>query len=443
VAELWELTASEIARQVRARTVSPTEVVRAHLDQIARVDPTILAWETVDREGALAAARQLESSAEDLPLKGVPVGVKDIFLTGGLRTTANFPPFRDFVPDVEAEAVSRLRHAGAIVLGKTVTVQFALQDPPATRNPYNLARTPGGSSSGSAAAVASRTVPLALGTQTAGSVLRPSAYCGVVGLKPTYGRVSKRNVFPLSWSFDHVGAISRSVEDCALALQVLAGHDPADPSSSREPAGDYAGAVQRGLGKPPRLGLIRDFFDISQPEVREHVSGVAAKLEAAGAELVELRLPRPLEIVGAAASVIMSAEVAAVHTQLLAREPDGYFPFLKAAVQVGQLIPAASYLQAQRLRRRFRNEIAELLPRVDAFFTPTVVNVAPTRETTGDSSLQAPWSQTGLPSITLPSGLSRDGLPLAVQLAGSWFREEALLAIAAWVEARRDPLPTP
>ncbi|MBV8084802.1 MAG: amidase, partial [Chloroflexi bacterium] len=179
--EIWELTASDIARQVRARQLSPTEVVQALLDHIDRVDPTIMAWETVDAAGALAAARHIEAIDEHLPLTGVPVGVKDIFLTGGLRTTANFPPFRDFVPDVEAEAVSRLRRAGAIVLGKTVTVQFALQDPPATRNPYNLARTPGGSSSGSAAAVASRTAPLSLGTQTAGSILRPSAYCGVVG----------------------------------------------------------------------------------------------------------------------------------------------------------------------------------------------------------------------------------------------------------------------
>ncbi|MBV8085125.1 MAG: amidase, partial [Chloroflexi bacterium] len=304
-------------------------------------------------------------------------------------------------------------------------------------------RTPGGSSSGSAAAVASRTAPLALGTQTAGSVLRPSAYCGVVGFKPTYGRVSKRNVFPLSWSFDHVGVVARSIEDCALSLQVLAGHDSADPSSSTEPVGDYIAAYEAGLSKPPKLGLIRDFFDLAQSEVRDHVQAVAARLERDGAELVEVRLPRPLEVVGAAASIVMSCEVAAVHTQLLAREPDGYAPFLKTAVQAGQLIAAASYVQAQRLRRRFRQEIAELLPRVDAFLTPTVVNVAPGRETTGDSSLQAPWSQVGLPAITLPSGLNPDGLPLAFQLAAAWFAEERLLAIARWVEARLDPLPLP
>jgi aspartyl-tRNA(Asn)/glutamyl-tRNA(Gln) amidotransferase subunit A len=440
--ELWEATASELAHMVRHKEASPLEAVQALLKRIDAVEERVLAWETIDREGALKTAPDVRS-AVDLPLRGVPTGIKDIYLTGGLRTTASFPPFASFIPEHEAEAVMRLRRAGAIVLGKTVTTQFALADPPRTRNPWNLDRTPGGSSSGSAAAVAARMTPLALGSQTKGSVLRPAAYCGVVGFKPTFGRVSRRNVFPLAWSFDTAGCLCRSVEDAALALSVLAGHDPDDPSSSRRPVDDYVAAFQAPRARPPRLGLVRDYFERAQPGVRQHVETMAKRFEAAGAELVELRLPLDFDVVSAAHDVIMHAETATIHRQLFEREGVGYAPLLRSTVESGALIPALSYLQAQRLRRRFRKAMRPLLARVDALLTPTASNVAPGRETTGDTTFQAPWTQLGLPAISLPSGINQEGLPNAVQLAGRPFEDGALLSVAGWAEDVLGPMPAP
>ena len=441
--ELADATASELARLVNEREASPVEIVEALLARIEAMDSKVHAWETLDREGALRAARALAGTTGELPLKGVPVGIKDIYLTGGLRTTASFPPFANFVPEHEAEAVSRLRRAGAIVLGKTVTTQFALADPPPTRNPWNLDRTPGGSSSGSAAAVGGRMVPLGMGTQTKGSVLRPAAYCGAVGFKPTFGRISRRNVFPLAWSFDTVGFICRSVEDVALTLGVLAGRDPDDPSSARQPVDDYVEAYDAPRPAAPRLGLVLDYFDRAHPEVRHQVHQTVRKLEQAGATLVELRLPLDFEVVSAVHDLILHVEAAAAHTQLIEREPAGYGPLLRETIQTGQLIPASSYVQAQRLRLRFRNKMDDLLSPVDALLTPTASNVAPGPETTGDASFQAPWTQVGLPAISLPAGVSQDGLPLAVQLAGRRFEEGALLSVARWAEAVIGPLPRP
>jgi aspartyl-tRNA(Asn)/glutamyl-tRNA(Gln) amidotransferase subunit A len=441
--QVCNASAAELVRLVNAGEVSPSEVVETLLARIDTVDPKVQAWETVDREGALEAARQLETVRGGRPLKGLPVGIKDIYLTGGLRTTASFPPFANFVPEHEAEAVMRLRRAGAIVLGKSVTTQFALADPPKTRNPWNLDRTPGGSSSGSAAAVASRMAPLALGSQTKGSVLRPAAYCGVVGFKPTFGRVSRRNIFPLAWSCDTVGLICRSVEDAALALGILAGRDPDDPHSSDRPVDDYLAACNAVRKSPPRLGLVTDFLGLAQPPVREHVQAMVRRFEQAGAELVELRLPLSFDLVNAVHDVILHSETAALHSQLFARERHGYARLFRETVEAGQLIPAAAYVQAQRLRRRFRNAMQRVLQSADALLTPAVSNTAPAISTTGDPAFQAPWTQIGLPAISLPSGLSTEGLPLAVQLAGKMFEEGRLLSVARWCEEVLGPMPAP
>lgn len=440
--ELATATAVDLARRVNARELSPVEVTEAALARVDASERQLQAWETLDREGALKSARELEAVGGELPLKGVPVGVKDIYLTAGLRTTASFPPFAGFVPDHEAEAVSRLRRAGAVVLGKTVTTQFALADPPRTRNPWNLARTPGGSSSGSAAAVGGGMVPLALGSQTKGSVLRPAAYCGAVGFKPTFGRISRRNVFPLAWSFDTVGVICRSVEDAALALTALAGRDPNDPSSAARPVDDYLSAC-RGYHMQPRLGIVADYVERAQPEVRDQFGRTATRLERAGATLIELRLPLDFDVVSAAHDLILHSEAAALHQQLITGEPAGYAPLLRETVQAGHLIPAPGYVQAQRLRRRFRTGIASLLSQVDALLTPTASNVAPGPETTGDASFQAPWTQIGLPAISLPTGLNQEGLPNAIQLAGDCWQESQLLGVARWAAEIIGPLPVP
>jgi aspartyl-tRNA(Asn)/glutamyl-tRNA(Gln) amidotransferase subunit A len=426
---------------IRAKETWPVEIVQAVLERIQAIEPKVHAWETIDADGALRNAREVSRASRDLPLLGVPVGVKDIFLTGGLRTTASFEPFSGFVPEHDAEAVMRLRQAGAVIMGKTVTTQFAMADPPRTRNPWNLDHTPGGSSSGSAAAVGARMVPLALGTQTKGSVLRPAAYCGAVGFKPTFGRISRRNVFPLAWSFDTIGFICRSVEDAALTLGALAGHDPLDPSSSRRSTADYLASYQAPRRSTPRLGLVRDYFERAETAVRERLEDVARTLERAGAKVVELRLPMDFEVVSAAHDVIMHVEAAAAHRQLISRHHDSYAPLLREMIETGALIPGASYMQAQRLRGRFRAGVRGLLEQVDALLTPTASNVAPGPETTGDASFQAPWTQIGLPAISLPSGLGPKGLPMAVQLAGHPFAEGQLLSIARWVEEALGEMP--
>lgn len=442
---LCELTAGQAARLIRARQLSPVELVESLLERAQRVDPRVQAWARLDPDRALASARAAEEavarSADPPALFGVPFGAKDIFDSAGLVTAAGFAPYADRVPTHDAEPIARLKRAGANLLGKMMTTQFAYADPSPTRNPWNDHRTPGGSSSGSAAGVAARLVPIAFGSQTAGSVLRPAAYNGVVGFKPTYGRISKRNVLPLAWSLDHVGLLARSVEDCALVLAAIAGHDPLDPhSDASQPP--FTPEAERTT--PPRLGIIRDALEHATPRLREHVQSVAERFEQAGAQLQEVTLGESLQVILAVHQVIMQTEAAAVHWQLLQQYPGAHGPRLRAFVEVGRLLPGYSYLHALRLRRRMRASIGHSLAGVDALLLPTAVDVAPGRETTGDTSLQAPFSLVGFPSITLPSGVAQpEGLPLAIQLAALPWQEAQLFGVAAWCEAQLPRMPAP
>jgi Asp-tRNA(Asn)/Glu-tRNA(Gln) amidotransferase A subunit family amidase len=437
---LHELTATDAVRLIRAREISPADLVEALLERAAAVDPRVQAWARLDAEGALAAARAPDESS--LPLAGVPFGAKDIFDSANLVTSAGFQPYSNRIPRRDAEPVARLKNAGAILLGKMVTTQFAHADPSKTRNPWRDDRTPGGSSSGSAAGVAARLVPIALGSQTAGSVLRPAAYNGVVGFKPTYGRVSKRGVLPLAWSLDHVGILARAVSDIGLALSAIAGYDPNDPQSaaSQPPlALDLSAPVS-----PPRLGLVREALQHATPRLREHVGQVAAQFEGAGARIEEVSLGQPLELILAIHQVIMQTEASAAHWQLLEQYPGAHGPRLHAYVEVGRLLPGIAYVHAQRLRRRVRHRMRQCLANVDAVLLPTAVDVAPGRETTGDTSLQAPFSLVGFPSISLPSGVdATERLPLAIQLASLPWEEPRLLSAAAWCEAHLPPMPAP
>ncbi len=430
---LHDLTLAEAGAAYVAGAATPRAMVEALLARIEQVDGRIRAWETVDAEGALMAAGESERRLAEgaaRPLEGLAVGIKDIFYTAGLRTTASFPVFRDFVPSYDAAAVARLREAGAIVLGKTVTTQFAFADAPPTRNPWKLDRTPGGSSSGSGAAVAARMVPGALGSQTAGSVLRPAAYNGVVGFKPTYGRISRYGVIPLAWSLDHVGIIVRSVADVELLYRVLKGHDPRDPGSLPDATAE-APARFEGC---PRLGLLTGLLDYAEPEVAAHVRGVVERLAAAGADVVDLPMPEPFELLLACQQITMQAEASEAHRDLHAQHAASYGPSIRAMVETGQLIPAALYLRAQRLRARMTARMAELAHTVNALISPTVANVAPEPPTTGDRRHQALWSLLGFPTVSLPTGLSREGLPLAVQLTAAPLGDERVLAVAAWCE---------
>jgi aspartyl-tRNA(Asn)/glutamyl-tRNA(Gln) amidotransferase subunit A len=444
MAELHELTACQAMEKLAQRECSPVELVEALLGRIAALEPELKAWATLDREGALAAGRRSESElygGRPGLLEGLPLGVKDIYYTAGLRTEANSPLLEGFVPREDAGAVARLREAGAIILGKTVTTQFADGDPAATRNPWNHARTPGGSSSGSAAAVAARMAPAALGSQTAGSVLRPAGYCGVVGLKPTFGRITRRNVLPFAWSLDTMGVLVRTVRDAALLLQAMAGYDPRDSGSEDRPVDDYRAAADRP--RAPRLGIVRAYVERAEPHVTEHIRGVAARLEQAGAEVREVDFPGDLDLALACHNVIQCAEAGEVHAKMHGERPDGFAPRLRSAIEVGQLVPGFAYVRAQRWRRSIRGGVDGLLGQVDALLLPTASNVAPDPSTTGDTSFQAVITMLGLPAISLPSGLDGDGMPFATQLVGRAWDEAGLLQAASWCEEVFEPLPAP
>ncbi|MDO8751833.1 MAG: amidase [Dehalococcoidia bacterium] len=436
----WDLTVAQAARMIRSGELSPVALMESLLEQIRRLEPSLKAWVTLDAELALAAARsserELKSHGPRGVLHGVPVGIKDIYYTKGILTTACAPQYASFVPTYDATSVARLKAAGAIILGKAVTTQFAATDPSPTFNPWNPAHTPGGSSSGSAVAVASRMCPAALGSQTVGSTLRPAAYNGIVGLKPTYGRVSKYGVIPLAWSLDTVGILARSVEDAALLLQVMAGHDDQDPSSSTLPVDDYLGAVAKPV-TPPRIGLVREFFyDHATEEVQCHTDLVVSHLRSAGAAVREVGLPKSFHLHEAARAVVFSVEAAAFHQQMFAEGPTAYGPLLRRLIEAGSLIAGVDYIQAQRVRRQFRNEMEALLAEVDVLLTPATPSPAPRdRATTGDPLFQGAWTSCGLPCVAIPSGLSGDGMPLGVQLASAPFAEARLLAAAQWCEA--------
>ena len=369
------------------------------------------------------------------PIHGAPIGLKDIFYTQGMKTTACSRIYADFVPSYDATSVAKIKASGGIVLGKAVTTEFATSDPSPTRNPWNPAHTPGGSSSGSAVAVATGMCSAALGSQTGGSTCRPAAYNGIVGLKATYGRISRYGVVPVSWSLDTVGILTRDVQDAAIMLQALSGHDPNDPGSSLIAAPDFLSQVETYEG-PPRIGLIGGFFQQhATQEVWEHTREIAESLANAGASVVELELPASFSTAHSCQRIVMNVECAAFHQETFRERADDYGPRIRAGIEMGMLIPGADYLQAQRLRRIFRKDMVECLDGVDVALTPAVPAPAPRDlNTTGDASFQSPWTSSGLPTVVVPSGLNPEGLPLAIQLAAAPWEEGRLLGAARWCE---------
>ncbi|MCI0788072.1 MAG: amidase [Chloroflexi bacterium] len=435
----YELTVSQAAKQINEKKLSPVDLAQSLLERIDATDKDLQAWVTIDREEVLTTAKQREDEARQGKsrglLHGVPVGLKDIFYTAGMKTAAGSKVYADFVPDFDATSVAKIKEAGGIILGKAVTTEFATSDPSPTFNPWNFEHTPGGSSSGSSVAVATKTVGAALGSQTGGSTCRPAAYNGIVGLKATYGRISRYGVVPVSWSLDHVGILVRTVEDAALMLQVISGEDINDPGSSNEPVPDFIKQMA-GHSQPPRIGIVSEYYsDKSTPEVWAHTQEVTKRLAAAGAEIVELGLPGSFKSAHSAQRIVMNVECAAFHEQFHATQAEDYGPRVRSGMEMGMLVPATKYLQAQRLRRQFRQDMVQMVMQVDVVLTPTTPAPAPRdRNTTGDASFQVPWTTSGLPTVTLPSGLSEDGMPLAVQLGGLPFEEGKLLGAAKWCE---------
>ncbi len=436
--DAFALTLADAARLIQLNELSPSELMASLLHRIDILEPELKAWALLDRAGAIAAAEQCsqEVAVGRLrgPLHGLPLGVKDIYYTQGIRTAAGSTILADFVPSYDATAVAKLKAAGAIVLGKTVTTEFAAFDPAATRNPWHTGHTPGGSSSGSAAAVASGMCPAALGSQTGGSTIRPAAYCATVGLKPTYGRISRYGVIPVSWSLDHVGLFTRTVEDAALLLEVLAGYDPKDATSTTHPVPAYRSALD--ASSPPRLGLLMEYFlPNASDDVQHNVEQTVERLRQAGAEVAATPLPGSFQAVHASHRVLMMAEAAAVHKATFQTRMRAYRPQIRSMIAAGLFVPASTYLKAQQIRSQFLREVMGTLQGFDGFLTPATPTPAPPGLTsTGDPAFNAPWSFSGLPAITIPSGVSQTGLPLGIQLVGSPFEEAALLRVARWCE---------
>ena len=419
---LTDLGVREAAARIRRGECSSLALVEACLARLRALEPGVLAWAHVDADGALAAARERDAEARGGrprgPLHGVPVGIKDIVDVAGLPTTAGAREFAHTRPVRDSGAVARLRAAGAVILGKTHTTQFAFRDPAPTRNPWNPAHTPGGSSSGSAAAVAARMVPGAIGSQTVGSILRPAAFCGVVGLKGPHGLVPVDGVVPLAWSLDHVGPFARSVADTALMLGVLA-------ERVLEPA------AVRG----PRLAITRQLFDRAEPGPRRHLDSVVEQLRAAGAQVSEVTLPPAFAEIHAAGQVVLEVEAATYHQAAFVKHAADYGPGMAEMIPRGLARLATEYVAANRARLAFREVMIPLLEAHDALLSPTAPGSAPAGlGWTGDASLCAPWSSAGVPSISLPTGVDAAGLPLALQLVQAPGGLERLLGAATWCE---------
>lgn len=461
-------SAAALAALVRDKQVSPVELVRLYLDRIHRLDGRLRAYITVCRDEALEAARGAERAVlrgEPLgPLHGVPVAVKDQFDTVGIRTTVGSRLLADHVPRETAAAVARLERAGAILLGKLNLTEFALGGTVhfpfgQPRNPWNPDHDPGGSSSGSGIATAAGLCAVALGEDTGGSVRSPASWCGVVGLRPTWGRVSRHGVFPLCWSMDAAGPLARTVEDAALALGVIAGHDPRDPLTSRRPVPDYRAALGQGV-RGLRIGLVRELMaGDTQPEVARAVEAAAQVLAGLGAHLEEVSLPL-LPRAGAVFMALADSDGAGLHLEWLRTRGAEYDQGTRRRLLAAGLIPAAAYHQAQRARAVLRRQLLEALARVDLLACPTAHQPAPpiaagAAPITGRAqvagrffarrSYVAPASLAGVPAIAVPCGFTATGLPLSLQLLGRPLEEATLLAAAHAYEqatgwSRRPPL---
>jgi len=444
----------ELARMIATKAVSPVEVVRAHLDRIAALDPGLRSYVTVCDETALAAARAAETTlmaGQPLgPLHGVPYALKDLYDTAGVRTTGGSRVLGDRVPARDATVAARLAGAGAILLGKLNMVEFAYG--PEGLNPhYGHARNPwdrgvhrmaGGSSSGSGVAVASGLAPGALGSDTGGSIRIPASLCGITGLKPTYGRVSRAGVLPLAWSMDHVGPMTRTAADCALMLGAMAGYDPNDASSSVLPVPDY-GAALTGDVKGLRVGLLRGFFlDGAAPAVRAAVEAAATTLARAGAVVDEVSLEQ-MKVVAAASTAIVGAEALAYHAELLRTRAAEYDPDVARRLRLSAFISGAHYVRGQQVRGLVRADVDAALARRDVLLAPSTPIVAPGIEerqaALGDGPADVrsalirftrPFNLSGHPACALPCGFTDGGLPIGMQLVGRPFDEATVLRAA-------------
>jgi len=451
--DLHWLTAAAASRAYAARRLSPTELVRALLARIERLDPQLNAFIRVDAEGALAAATAAEAeiAAGRIrgPLHGVPVGIKDIIDVAGLPTTCHSKVMPATPATADAVVVAKLRQAGAIVMGKLSTHEFAIGGPsfdlpwPPARNPWNRDHHPGGSSSGSGAGLGAGFFPLALGTDTGGSVRNPASACGIVGLKPTYGLVSRRGVFPLAFSLDHVGPMTRDVADNALLLDAIAGHDPHDSGSVAPPRQDYAARLERGV-RDLRIGFVRHFHEHdmpAHPEVAAGLDTVARTLAGEGAILRDVTLPTLGEF-AAVNRVILNAEAWSIHAPWLRERPGDYGLLGRRRLMPGAFLSAGDLLAAQRRRAEMIALVDAALEEVDVLLCassmdpPSRIEDAEETARTYPRQARAPFNTTGHPALAMLAGLAAAGLPLSVQFVARHFDEATLFQVArAWERA--------
>jgi len=445
---LYHLTIREASALLKSGQLSPVELTQSFLDRIEATDDRLHSFIIVLKEQALDDARLAEAEIRrggyKGPLHGIPFALKDLYDTAGITTTSGSKVDIDRVPTEDATTTARLKAAGGILLGKLTMHEFALGGPdfttpfPPARNPWNLAHITGGSSSGSGAAVASGQAMAALGSCTGGSIRGPASLCGIVGLKATYGRVSRAGVVTLSWSQDHCGPMTWTVEDTAYMMQALAGYDPKDPTTSTAPVPDYSLSLREDI-KGLTIGVPRHFFFAPHESVNPEVVATVEKglkvLEGLGANLQEVTIPS-LEYVRAANSVIMLSEAFAYHEKNLQTRPHDFGEMVRARFRIGGLFSASDYVQSQRIRKVVNRECAEVLQKVDVLVTPTMTQPAAafegydaTSNITG-RSFTAPFNLTGLPAISVPCGFTASGLPVGMQIAGKPFDEPGVIRAA-------------
>jgi len=433
--DLTGLSLAKAAALVRSRSVSPVELTELVLRRVEALNPKVNAYITITRELAMAQARELEADQKRGrwrgPLHGVPIALKDNIDTAGIRTTAASELFKDRVPTEDAEVVRRLRNAGMILLGKLNLHEFAYGGSSAVtffgavHNPWDLEHQAGGSSGGPAAALAADMCFGSLGTDTAGSVRIPGSYCGIVGFKPTYGRVSNRGVIPLSWSLDHTGPMTKTVEDAAILLNVIAGYDHQDPTTVDVPVVDYTRGLKMATAKL-RVGVPRKpYFDNVQPEVVKAVEdaiGVIRKLVATVADIEMPAAGNPAQVWG--------PEIYTYHSKWIAETPEKYQPPTRAAIQRDSQAKIAVYAQAKRDMEVARREIDKFFANVDLLVMPTMKGVAPLITAGGGGINTSQFDWFGLPAISVPCGFSSSGLPIGLQIVGAHWQESVVIALA-------------
>lgn len=446
------LSLASAATLLRTQVLSPVEYVAACLERIRRYDSGLNAFISTDDEGALRAAREAESEISKGnwrgPLHGVPVALKDLFDVAGQRTSAHSRLRVGHVASADAFVVKKLRLAGAIIIGKAALHEFATGGPsfdlpwPPARNPWKRSHHPGGSSSGSGVSVAAGFVPVSIGTDTGGSVRNPATACGIAGMKPTYGAISRAGAFPLAFSLDHVGVLSRTVHDNALVLEALLGRDPADPSSVDHPATNLRVSLGDGV-KGLRIGVIEEFCVNANGEILEAFRQACRVLEQLGAELVPLRLS-PLDDYVDCGRLILQAEAYAIHEPWLRTRIDEYGQRGRTRLLPGAFLSAADYIRAQQLRSMLAREYAAAMAGVDAAVCisslelPCAIDDEAEVDRTYDKQARTPFNLTGTPAISVPMGFSESGLPMGLQVLGKSFDEAMVYRVAQSYEAATD-----